>query len=246
MTISLCLLTWNELRGCQIDVPNLPVDAFDEVYAVDGGSSDGTVQYLQESGIPVHRQPAKGLNAAYMHAVEKSRCDAVVVFFPKGTVSPSETLRFRPLFENGAELIVASRNIAGGRNEEDDQWLKPRKTCVAALAMLASLVWRREGEKIHDILHGFKGFTVEAFNRMNPGNDGPTIDVELAVRAYRLRIPRAEFPSRETARTYGDTHFKVLPTGLKQLKFLWRELFRPRGTLAPHGERVTPSVAGKR
>ena len=55
--ISLCLLVWNELEGCKIDVPNLPRDSFEETYAVDGGSTDGTVEYLESQGIPVYRQP---------------------------------------------------------------------------------------------------------------------------------------------------------------------------------------------
>jgi len=47
MKVSLCLIVWNELLGCQTDVPNLPLDEFDEVFAVDGGSTDGTVAYLR-------------------------------------------------------------------------------------------------------------------------------------------------------------------------------------------------------
>jgi hypothetical protein len=43
MRLSLCLVVWNELEGCKLDVPRLPRDAFDEVFAVDGGSTDGTV-----------------------------------------------------------------------------------------------------------------------------------------------------------------------------------------------------------
>ena len=38
MKVALCLLTWNELEGCKPDVPRLPLDGFDEVYAVDGGA----------------------------------------------------------------------------------------------------------------------------------------------------------------------------------------------------------------
>ena len=54
-------MVWNELDGCKMDVPRLPRDAFDEIYAVDGGSTDGTVAYLESQGITVHRQPKKGL-----------------------------------------------------------------------------------------------------------------------------------------------------------------------------------------
>lgn len=84
MTISLCLVIWNELEGCKLDVPLLPREEFEEVYAIDGGSTDGTVAYLEREAIPVYRQPGKGLNAAYLYAVEKSRCEAVVFFFQKG------------------------------------------------------------------------------------------------------------------------------------------------------------------
>lgn len=83
MKISLCLIVWNELQGCLEDVPKLPIDEFDEVFAVDGGSTDGTVQYLKSQGISVYRQPKRGLNAAYVYANDMATGDAVVVFLPK-------------------------------------------------------------------------------------------------------------------------------------------------------------------
>jgi glycosyltransferase involved in cell wall biosynthesis len=101
MRVSLCLLVWNELEGCRSDVPLLPREALEEIYAIDGGSSDGTVSYLESQNIPVYPQPEKGLNAAYIHAVEKSTCDAVVVFLPKGTTPPEDTRKFRVFFESG-------------------------------------------------------------------------------------------------------------------------------------------------
>jgi glycosyl transferase family 2 len=224
--ISLCLLVWNELEGCRIDVPNLPRAAFDEVYAVDGGSTDGTVEYLESQGIPVYRQPKRGLNAAYIHAVERSSGDAVVVFFPKGTIAAESVLAFRPLFEAGNELVIASRNISGASNEEDHQLLKPRKWGVMALALTVALLWRREGHFVHDVLHGYKGFTVAAFKRIAPLDHGLSIDLEMTARAYRLRLKRAEFPVTEIARPFGETRFKILPTALRLSRYLWWELGR--------------------
>jgi glycosyltransferase involved in cell wall biosynthesis len=227
MTISFCLIVWNELQGCQADVPRLPVDAFDEVYAVDGGSSDGTVEFLHSCGINVYRQPQKGLNAAYLHAVDRSHCDAVVTFFPKGTTPPESVLNFRPLFDAGYQIVIASRNMKGGRNEEDDQLFRPRKWLVICLSWLIALLWRREGHRIGDVLHGYKGFTVQAFRLMNPSSSGGlTIDLELAVRSYRLRLQRTEFPTHETKRSYSQTHFKIWPTGKRLARFLWTELWR--------------------
>ncbi len=219
-------MVWNELEGCKVDLPRLPQNAFDEIYAIDGGSTDGTVEHLAEQGIPVYRQPKKGLNAAYVHAVEKSSCDAIVVFFPKGTIDPSSVLQFRPLLESGYELIVASRNIQNAKNEDDNRFLKPRKWAVLGLAHLASLIWRREGYLVRDVLHGYKAFTASAFKKIAPLDFGLSIDIEMVIRSYKFRLKRAEIPVIEMPRSFGTSHFKMIPTGLKLLKYLWFEIRR--------------------
>ena len=226
MKISLCLLVWNELPGCKIDVPCLPFEAFDEVYAIDGGSTDGTVEYLESMGVTVYQQPKKGLNAAYVHANEVSKCEAVVVFFPKATTPTSDLLQFRIYFDEGYDLVVASRQIAGSVNEEDSSFFRPRKWAVFGLAMLASLLWRRNGNRIYDVLHGFKGWKRSAFGQMLILDHGLSIDIEMVIRAYKLNISRIEFPTTEVSREYGDTHFKIWPTGKKLLSFLWFEWCR--------------------
>jgi glycosyltransferase involved in cell wall biosynthesis len=226
--VSLCLVVRNELQGCREDVPRLPREAFDEVFAVDGHSTDGTAEYLREQGIVVHAQPKRGLNAAYVHANAVATGDAVVVFFPKGTLPVEDLLRFRSLFESGHDLVVASRQVAGARNEEDQGLWRPRKWAVLGLAMLAALVWRREGPWIRDVLHGFKGWRRPAFERMQILDEGLSIDIEMVVRSYKLRLPRVEFPTREISRGYGETHFKMWPTGKKLLRYLWFELGRGR------------------
>lgn len=226
MKVSLCLIVWNELQGCRADVPRLPRDQFDEIYAVDGGSTDGTVEYLESQGIPVHRQPKKGLNAAYVHANELSKCDAVVVYFPKATIPTEDLRRFRPLFDQGYELIIASRQVKGSVNEEDESLWRPRKWLVFGLSVAAATLWRREGEWVRDVLHGVKGWTKSAFERMKILDHGLSIDIEMVVRAYKLRIKRTEFPTTETARGYGDTHFKMWPTGKRLLGYLLYEARR--------------------
>jgi len=226
MKVSLCLVVWNELEGCRKDVPRLPRHAFDEVYAVDGGSTDGTTDYLESQGIPIYRQPKAGLNAAYAHAVAKSTGDAIVIFLSKGTTPPTDTLKFRPLFDAGYELVIASRNIHGARNEEDASRIKIRKWGVQCLSAVIALLWKQEGYRIHDVLHGFKGFTIEAFKRMNPSDQGLSIDLEMAVRSYQLCLNRIEFPTSEISRPYSRTHFPALPTGLKLLRYLISEIGR--------------------
>ena len=127
MTIALCLITWNEIDGVRHDIPLIDRSQFEQIYCIDGGSTDGTVEFLEEQGIPVFRQTAKGLNQACIDGVNHCNCDAFVFFHPKGTIPVEDTYRFRKLFEEGFELVVGSRMMKDSVNEEDGHILKPRK-----------------------------------------------------------------------------------------------------------------------
>ena len=223
-TVSLCFIAWNEEQGCEIDLPLIDRTLFDEVFAIDGGSTDNTVSVFKRFDIPVHKQRTRGLNAAYWEAVETAASDHVIVFFPKGTLSPAILSTFKEQLLNGRELVIASRMAQGGHNEEDRHWFKPRKWGICCLALFSALVWRREGPVIWDVLHGVKGFSRRAFLSMNPSRAGVSIDLEMVVRSYRLRIPRMEFPVIEESRPFGATKFKILPTGIKLARFLLSEL----------------------
>lgn len=233
MKISLCLLVWNELEGCKIDVPLLPREEFSEIFAVDGGSTDGTVEYLTSQAVTVHTQTRRGLNAAYWEGINLTGADAVVFFFPKATLPPEDLRKFRPLLEAGNHLVVSSRNIVGGRNEEDVGFWRPRKTMVHCLSLLASGIWQREGYRVRDVLHGVRGMTVAGFRQMNPSDTGLCIDLETVVRSYRHRLKRSEFATTETPRSFRETHFKAFPTGMKLLRFLREEIRRPLHRLEP-------------
>jgi glycosyltransferase involved in cell wall biosynthesis len=227
MRLSLCLLTWNELAGCQHDVPLLPLESFEEVYAIDNGSTDGTLDYLRSRGITVHRQDRPTYNGAYLSAFDRCTTDAVIFFHPKGTIDPACVSSFRRWFEDGADLVIASRIGRDARNEEDDHWLKHRKWFVMSLGLLVSALWRRSGPHVWDVLHGFRGMRKAAFAAIDPLPAGVSIDVEMVARAYKRRLRIATFPVAERARLGGSTHFKAWPTGKRLLKYVWQELGRP-------------------
>lgn len=227
LRLSLCLLTWNEYDGCRHDIPLLPLDDFEEVYAVDKGSNDGTVEYLTSQGIVVHQQPGHGYNQAFICAFNKCTTDAVIVFHPKGSIAASSLLKFRPLLQQGYDLVIASRMIRGSRNEEDDKFFRPRKWFVLGLALVSATIWCRKSPVIWDVLHGFRAMRRDKFLAIEPLQTGLSIDLEMVVRSYRHRLRIIEFPVVEQTRQSGETRFKALPTGWRLLKYLLTELWRP-------------------
>lgn len=226
MTVSLCLLTWNEIEGCKHDIPLIDRSRFDEIYCIDGGSTDGTVEYLESQGIQVYPQTAKGLNQACKDGCDNCHCDAFVFFHPKGTIPVEDTYKFRPLFEQGYEFVVGSRMMRESENEEDGRLFKPRKWFVLGLALAAKILFKREGNTVWDSLHGFRGMTASAFRSLSISDMSPSIDIEMVCRSYKLRVPRIEFPTKESARLAGETHFKAFATGKKLLRYILWEIRR--------------------
>lgn len=226
MTIGLCLLTWNEIEGCKHDVPLIDRNKFDQIYCIDGGSTDGTSEYLTSQGIEVYQQSKKGYNYACKDAALRCKCTAFIIFHPKGSVPVEDTYKFRFLFEQGYEFIIASRMMKGAHNEEDDKIIKLRKWFVLGLGLVAKMFYKREGNTVWDVLHGFRGITVEAFNKMNISNFPMSFDIETCCRAYKFKIKRIEFPTYEKARIAGCTHFKAISSGWNFIKYVLWEFIR--------------------
>lgn len=226
MTISLILITWNELEGCKHDIPLIDRSKFDEVFCIDGGSTDGTVEYLTEQGIPVYKQTAKGLNQACKDGCDHCNCDAFVFYHPKGSIPVEDTYKFRDFFEQGYQFVVGSRMMKESHNEEDEKLFKPRKWFVLGLGLLAKLLFKREGNTVWDTLHGFRGMTKEAFVACDISDMSPSIDIEMVCRSYKLRQKRIEFPTTELPRLAGESHFKAFATGKKLLKYMMFEIKR--------------------
>jgi hypothetical protein len=227
LSVALCLLTWNEIDGCKIDLPKIDMDKFDQVYAVDGGSNDGTIEYMKECGINVLIQPIKGYNQAYLHAFKYCKCDALVLFHPKGTTSVEDLYKFKGYFEEGYNLVIASRLLKESTNEEDLYLFKPRKWFVKVIALYSYVIWGKVKNKIlWDVLHGFRGMLVKDFNKLSVLKEGISVDIEMVIRSYKANFKYIEFPTKERKRVYGKTHFPATSSGLRILKYLLSEIGR--------------------
>src|SRR5260221_167407 len=80
--------------GLIVITPKINRSLFCEVIAVDGGSTDGSIEYLQEQGITVIQQTKRGRGAAFAEGVSHTTGDALVFFSPDGNEDPDDLPKF--------------------------------------------------------------------------------------------------------------------------------------------------------
>jgi glycosyltransferase involved in cell wall biosynthesis len=241
MKISLAILTLNEIEGTRALFGKIPWGAVDEAVVVDGNSIDGTSNFFTENGVRVVYQTAPGLGEAMFTARRAVTGDAIIFFHPDGNEDPADIPRFRAYLERGCDLVVASRMLPGGFNEEDEKLVRKRKWANLGFALVANLLWRREGAYVTDMMNGFRAVTRDAFDRMCLDARGCTIDYQMIIRAFKARMRIAEFPTREGRRVSGETKFKSVPTGLRMIGLLRDELLRGRRVFAPAAPEALPA-----
>ncbi len=221
---SLAIIAWNELLSSQVIFPLIDKSLFDEIYVIDGGSTDGMKEYYENHGIPVYRQQVRGLGGATFEARKRCTTDAMVFFHPDGNENPTDLNKFKQLFDLGAELVIPSRMIKGSVNEEDCKLIKPRKWTNQALVFIANTLWGDVAHHATDPTQGFRGITVRAYDKLHLDMHNLTIDYQMIIRALKEKLTIVEFPTTEGERLFGETSFQSIPTGIAELKMLWREI----------------------
>src|SRR5438309_2272200 len=88
MRTTLIIPTLNELDGVKVVMPQIARTWCDEVIIIDGGSTDGTVEWLQSQGWRVLVQDRPGLGHAYRQALAATTGDVIVTFSPDGNSLP--------------------------------------------------------------------------------------------------------------------------------------------------------------
>src|SRR6185437_953950 len=208
-------------------LPRLPKPGaeagFDQIIAVDGNSTDGTLELLARAGIETLRQKRRGRGAAYLEAMEAYAADAYLFFSPDGKEEVADFLKFRRLLEDGAELVIASRMAKGAYTEEDGGWFRPRKIANKSFNLLANLAFRKSGPYVTDSINGFRAIRKSLADRLALDAAGYAIEYQMTMRALAAGARIVEFPTHEYPRIAGETGAPSIKTGLQFIGCFWRE-----------------------
>ncbi|MEN9785920.1 MAG: hypothetical protein RLZZ299_1184 [Pseudomonadota bacterium] len=220
---ALVLLTLDEIEGLHALWERLPVDRFREVVAVDGGSTDGTVAFLESRGVRVLTQPVRGRGVAFRVAAEGTVADRLVFFSPDGNEDPDDIERLDDLLLGGADLAIARRFGPGAVNEEDGERLRLRARVNAAFSWTANVLFH-DGPRVLDTINGFRALRREALLALGTTVKRFPIEYQITLRAMQRGWTIAELPTREGPRIGGARKAHSMPVGMDHVKVLLTEL----------------------
>ncbi|MEK7357729.1 MAG: glycosyltransferase family 2 protein [Bdellovibrionota bacterium] len=228
--IALVLLTWNEFEGTREllrFLANPASTGVDEVLAIDGGSTDGTLEEFRKHGILVHTQSKLGRGQAMREAVALTDADYLIFFSPDGNEDWRDISKFRSYFEQEYDLVIASRMMDGALNEEDHRWIRHRKWANNVFNIAANLFFRRSGPFVTDSINGFRGVRRQLFKDLAIDEVRYTVEYQMTIRSFKQRKRIVEFPTREGQRIGGETKAPSVRTGLSFLGCLYKEFLTP-------------------
>ena len=219
---TLVLLTLNEIEGLRQCWDELPLDRFAMTVAVDGGSTDGTREFLAARGIPVLDQGIPGRGVAFRVAAEAVDTDRLVFYSPDGNEDAADIERLDDLLLGGARLAIASRFADGAVNEEADM-LRPRARVNQALTWIANTLFH-DGPYVTDTINGFRALRRVDLLELDTSVKRFPIEYQISIRCMRRGWRIAELATHEGQRAGGESKALSWPVGKDHLKVLFSEI----------------------
>lgn len=122
MKVTLLVLTLNEIDGMQVIMPRIDPSWCDQILVLDGGSTDGTVEWAREQGYQVYIQKQKGFRHAYFEGLPYIEGDTIITFSPDGNTVPEEIPTLIEKMHEGYDMVIGSRYLDDAKSDDDD-WL---------------------------------------------------------------------------------------------------------------------------
>ena len=224
LTTTLLLPTLNEIEAARVIIPQIRREWVDEIIVVDGGSTDGTVEFMRDAGLRVHSQTSRGYGEGLLEAIHLASGDVIIEFNPDGNSIPADIPRIVAKINEGYDLVIGSRYREGAKSDDDD-WLTATGNWM--FTTIVNLLFRTQ---YTDSLVGFRAYRREQALRLDLDAPGLSWPCQTSTRFARAGLRVTEIFAHEPARIGGKRKMMPFRTGLQITKLILRDFltFHPK------------------
>lgn len=218
-SVTLVVPTLNEIVGMKSIMPQIRREWVDQIIILDGGSTDGTVEWARDNGYEVHIQSEPGIRHAYREVLPKVRGDVILTFSPDGNSIPDLLPQLVEKMEAGYDMVIASRYKPPAKSADDDfitafgNWLFTRTVNLL------------HGGRYTDAMVIYRAYRTSLVRELELDDDKWYSTPEwlfrtrisweplLSARAARRKLKVCEIPGDEPIRIGGERKLRVLQWG---------------------------------
>jgi len=217
MKVSIVVFEINELDGMKAMMPQIKREWYDELVIVDGGSTDGTIEYAKEQGYNLFIQKETGVGAALNEAVRKTSGEIVIIYAPDGSFEVEQIPIITQKILGGYDVVNVSRYMDGNRSHDDNSFTGCGNWGFTKVANLLFPF------RFTDFLYTYLGFRREVLENLDINNKERTWGQILLLRAVKKGLKIIEVPGTEFKRIGGDVKVPKLRAAWALVRTLVQE-----------------------
>jgi len=231
LTTTLLALTLNEIDGVKAIMPLIDRAWCEQIIVVDGGSTDGTIEWCRENGFEVYVQKRRGIRFAYLEVLPLIQGDLVLTLSPDGNCPPEAIPAILDKIREGYDLVIGSRYLGNATSQDDDM------TTAFGNWLFTNTINLLHGGKYTDAMVIYRAFLRSVIYELDLHKEesyelpeqlfGTIISWEplMSVRAAKRKMKIAEVEVGEPARIGGTRKLQILRWGAAYYFQFWRELW---------------------
>jgi len=208
-TIALLLPTLNERRGLEAIIPFIDPSLVDDIIVIDGGSTDGTIEYAMSMGLTVATQLRRGLHYAIFDIARALSHDYVIEFSPDGNCKLEQLPELVAKLHEGFDHVVVSRYLDHAVSEDDH--------AISAFGnwMFSRLMRPLASFPVTDALNIYRGYRREIMldSDLEFYMKGPVLEPLITGICALRGLRAAEIPGDEPLRIGGVTKRSIIYNG---------------------------------
>jgi glycosyltransferase involved in cell wall biosynthesis len=231
MKVTLLVLTLNEIEGMKAIMPRVKKDWCDQIIVLDGGSTDGTIEYAREQGYFTYVQKKPGLRSAYTEVLPYVEGDVILTFSPDGNSIPELIPALIKKMKEGYDMVIGSRYLDGAKSDDDG--------LITAFGnwLITTSINVLHGGHYTDSIVIFRAYKTQIVYDLGLDKEEAYSTPErlfhtrisweplLAIRAAKRKLKIADIPADEPLRIAGERKLQIIRWGAAYFYQIFSELF---------------------